>query len=541
MARTRERNRIPRAEQLSRQIESLNRGFRRISSPSNPADLAGQAIPLLRRLFSNVKFDILHMRQDAAAWQLLSDGKAHGLDQMKELVRRKKPSPFSLQTTSIGVCWTSHMADNSVVGVALRAPSKKMKLAEVDAILLRLFAHFFETAYQALLHRRNEKTLVFSLNHRLLQLNSLIDTGIEISKLDQSASPHHMALERAASLTNASRGVLQVMTGDKIKEEIYFPEKTEKPTSSTERLRISTGFTFANDTYFFELFEKESRSGLVPFEDTDQVLLDALARQVHASLENRYLLEKALENQKFEQDMAVAASIQKRIIPATLPAIKGYDIAGINIPSKSVGGDYYDCVRLADGSYALIIADVTGKGIPAALLVSSLHAYLSAYLEGNLLLSDLAERLNKVIFRASTDDKFITALIAVLSPETGELNLVNAGHNPAYILKTDGTVKEIAAGGLPLGMLDMDLPFQSESVTIEKGERLLLYTDGITEACDEAEEMYDNHRPLNQFFAAHKPDQAELFIADLITDIRKFTGSAPQSDDITALYLHRCS
>lgn len=213
--------------------------------------------------------------------------------------------------------------------------------------------------------------------------------------------------------------------------------------------RISSSFTFGENTYTFELYDKESRAGILPFEETDQLLLDALARQVHASLENRYLHQQALEKQKIEQEIAVAALIQQRILPASLPEIDGYDVAGINIPSKSVGGDYYDCIPLADGRFALVIADVAGKGVPAALLVSSLHAYFSAYLQSGMSLVEIMVRLNRVICQASTDDKFITAFIALLTPGTGEVEAINGGHNPVYWLRVDKTVDELNRGRPP--------------------------------------------------------------------------------------------
>jgi sigma-B regulation protein RsbU (phosphoserine phosphatase) len=265
--------------------------------------------------------------------------------------------------------------------------------------------------------------------------------------------------------------------------------------------------------------------------------LDALARQVHASLENRYLLQQMLEKQKIEQDIAVAASIQQRILPESLPAIEGYDIHGVNIPSKSVGGDYYDCIPLPDGRFALVIADVAGKGVPAALLVSSFHAYLTAYLEASIPLVELARRLNRVISRASTEDKFITAYLALLTPGTGTIESVNAGHNPVYLRRADGSLLELTQGGIPLGMLDMDFPYQSETLTLEKGERLLLYTDGIPEATNGQQRLYEEDFPLKEYVCGRVPPRAETFIQELIADVKKFTGAAPQNDDITALYL----
>jgi serine phosphatase RsbU (regulator of sigma subunit) len=526
-------------QQLTLHIESLQDGFRKLPKGAGLLDLARHFSGTVKNVFPGAEIDIALRPPDAERWEaLVGRGGSEIVDRL-ELPAGQSSSWSSLGEKSKSIFVVQKLVDKSNVGVVLRRRSSASKYSPADVLTLRLFVHLFDNAYQDLLYRRNEKDLIFSLNHRVLQLNSLIDTGIEVSKLDQSASPRELALERAASLTNASSGRLKVTSKEGPNEEIRFPAGARLRKLPAKDKRISTRFTFGGRKYTFELFEKESRKGVVPFEETDQLLLDALARQVHASLENRYLHEQALEKQKFEQDMAVAASIQQRILPTSLPSITGYDIAGINIPSKSVGGDYYDCIPLSSGRYALVIADVTGKGVPAALLVSSLHAYLSVYLESGIPLSELAQKLNKVIYRATTDDKFITAFIAVLSPDRGELEMLNAGHNPAYLWRTTNTVQEFSAAGLPLGMVDMDFSYQSERVTIEKGERFLLYTDGITEASDEKEEFYDVHSPLRDFVLHHKPDRAEAFIAELISDIKKFTGSAPQSDDITALYLHR--
>jgi serine phosphatase RsbU (regulator of sigma subunit) len=527
--------------QLTRHIESLQDGFRKLPKGAGLQDLARQFSGTVKNVFPGSEIDFAVRPADSEGWEALIGRSDAEIADRLELPEGQSSSRGALRKKSRSISFVQRLADKSHIGIVLERKSRGSAYSPADLLTLQLFVHLFDNAYQDLLYRRNEKDLIFSLNHRVLQLNSLIDTGIEVSKLDQSASPHELALERAASLTNASSGRLEVTSKEGLSEEIRFPAGAPMRKLPGKERRIATRFTFGGRKYTFELFEKESRKGIVPFEETDQLLLDALARQVHASLENRYLHEQALEKQKFEQDMAVAASIQQRILPAALPAIKGYDIAGINIPSKSVGGDYYDCIPLSDGRYALIIADVAGKGIPAALLVSSLHAYLSVYLENRIPLSELAGKLNKVIWRASTDDKFITAFIAVLSPDTGELELLNAGHNPAYLLRNSSSVQEFSAAGLPLGMVDMDFPYQSERVTIERGERLLLYTDGITEASDEHEEFYDDHSPLRDFVLHHRPGRADAFIADLIRDIKEFTGSAPQSDDITALYLHRTS
>jgi sigma-B regulation protein RsbU (phosphoserine phosphatase) len=186
-----------------------------------------------------------------------------------------------------------------------------------------------------------------------------------------------------------------------------------------------------------------------------------------------------------------------------------------------------------------VVADVAGKGMPAALLVSSLHAYLSAYLETQMSLAELSTRLNRAIYNASPDDRFITAIIVMLDPATGEIESANLGHNTGYVLRKDNTVQELKEGGLALGMLDVDFPYTSDKLTLEPGERLWLYSDGVPEATNNQQELFDQGTPLPEYTQSHTPDQAQGFIDDLIREIKEFTGNAPQSDDITALYLLR--
>jgi phosphoserine phosphatase RsbU/P len=408
-----------------------------------------------------------------------------------------------------------------------------------DLLTLRMSLMSVDAALAGLQHRKHEKELVFELNRRLLQLNSLIDTGIEVATLDPSVSPCLLALERAVALTNASRGTVTVRRDGTVTEQHSFPPGSGDAPSVQSGMRLNADFTFQKEEYSFEIADKESRSGVQPFDGTDRLLLDALTRQVQASLENRFLLRQSLEKQRMEQDIAVAASIQQRIIPSELPRIDGYDMAGTNIPSKSVGGDYYDCIPLPDGRYVFVIADVSGKGIPAALLVSSLNAYLTAYLESTLSLVEIVARLDTSIHHASTDDKFITAFFGLLDPISGAMECVNAGHTTVYWRKADGAVVELSKGGIPLGMLDLSLPYESERFTFSSGDRLLLYTDGIPEAQNAGQELYENRMPLKEFFSGVLPETSRPFIDALLADLKDFVSDAPQADDITALYLMR--
>jgi serine phosphatase RsbU (regulator of sigma subunit) len=501
-------------------------------------ELAGRFEAAIRTLAGDVRVFVLHRSAGSSEWMSLIDADPADYGSL-----RNGPDGEAFVVQQVGNEQTMQvvhrLSDDSEVYLIIRRQGTGIDSPESAVATLRLAVTIFDAAHQALLHRQHEKTLAFSLNQRLLQLNSLIETGIEIAALDGAVSPIHLALERAVAMTNASQGVVSLYRDKDVIERIAFPGEYRDEARTPGERCISAEFTFHSVRYHFVLTDKESRTGVTAFEGTDRLLLDALSRQVHASLENRYLLRQSLEKQKMEQDIAVAASIQQRILPSVLPVIDGYDAAGINIPSKSVGGDYYDCLQLQDGRYALVVADVAGKGIPAALLVSSFQAFLTAYLESDMPLVTMAARLNSVIHRASTDDKFITAFIGLLEPRTGILDYVNAGHNVVYCRRTDGSIVELSEGGIPFGMLDLNFPYASGRVTMEHGDRLLLYTDGIPEAHNPVQALYETHSPLQGFFARVIPEKAEEFIRDLIADVKRFTADAPQADDITALYLIR--
>jgi serine phosphatase RsbU (regulator of sigma subunit) len=524
-------------EAVCEAIESLRTAFRQIPKGAGIADLGRTLLAGIGRAYPGAHVVLFRRATPEAPWERVA-GSDIPHEQLP-LPGAGAGPPGGLDASGRALFCVHTLGDRSQAGLAVHRADEGPAFDGSDLASLRLFLLPFETAYQERLHARNQKDMVFSLNHRVLQLTSLIDTGIEVAKLDNAGTVHRLALQRAASLTNASKGFVTIQSGDRVRETVTFPEGSALAASSEPGARITAGFTFDGETFTFGLFDKESRSGVIPFEDTDQMLLEALTRQVQASLENRSLLQQALDKEKMERDLALAASIQQLIIPKSLPAVEGYDIAGVNIPTKSVGGDYYDCIPLQDGRYALVVADVAGKGIPAALLVSSLHAYLQAYLASSLSLEELSRRLNKAICQSSPDDKFITAFIAMLSPATGEVESVNLGHNTVYHLKSDGNVAELSEGGLALGMLDIDFPYQTQKVTIGRGERLLLYSDGIPEAIGANDQLFESVLPLAAYLAKHRPDRAEEFIADLLGEIRAFTAGTPQSDDITALYLLR--
>ncbi len=244
------------------------------------------------------------------------------------------------------------------------------------------------------------------------------------------------------------------------------------------------------------------------------------------------------ENERKQKEMQVASVIQQRVLPQELPRIRGYDIAGINLPADEIGGDYFDCIPLRNGRVAFVVADVTGKGVPASLLVNSLHAALRVHLDNDEDIPDLVRRLNAFLYRSTPASAFITFLIAVLDPDTGRIEVINAGHNPALIHRNGSVTDTERSRHLPLGCTIGAQGYTSERYSIGEGEGMLLYTDGITEAMN-TERVPFGQEALENLVMSHRGKPAALLLGNVVSELRYYAGGAEQSDDITALYIRR--
>ena len=276
------------------------------------------------------------------------------------------------------------------------------------------------------------------------------------------------------------------------------------------------------------------------FTKEDENFLEAFS--VHASLaiENARLHQDIVEKERIEKELEIAGAIQRRLLPKKLPSLAGYEIDAVARPSKNVGGDYYDLIMLSEGKYAFVIADVSGKGVPAALLVSTLHASLHAYIDGTPSLAQLVKRLNLVVHENTEAERFITLFMAVLDPSQGSMTFVNAGHNFPFILRTQqSSIQPLFSTGLPLGMFD-GVEFQQETVQLGPSDYLVLYTDGVTEAMNKSFEEYGEKR-LRQIMIGSSDQTASGFMGSIVSDVEKFVAGEPQSDDLTMMVLKRVS
>jgi len=523
---------------LSLQVASFQEGFKILAKASSIRELGRNFNHILRGSILVVDLNLFYKNNKDSNWEEIYVYNKKSKDYLKDLAISENFSLIAAKRKSYKIRILLPLNDGSYFGLFFGKKLDGKSYSELDRIIIQIFLQLLDNAYQAFISRQKEKQLIFSLNNRVVQLNSLIDTGIEISKLNNKKMLMELALERSVSLTNASAGLLRVFNNNRALFQIEFPGGSNPKEILSSEFQIEREVEYRGSRYLVTLANKESRSGYVPFDETDEILLEAFARQVLNAMENEFLHKEAIEKKSIEKELSLAGEIQKKLLPNKMPDIKGYDLAGTNIPSKEVGGDYFQVLKLTDGRYALIIADVAGKGVPASLLVSTLDACLGAYLEMQISLSEMAKKINSLIYKASPPDKFITFFIAVLTPESGDIDIVNAGHNPVLLLRKNNKLEKIGAGGVAFGMFDMGLPFEGERLNIQHGDRLFLYTDGIPEAMNRNDEEYSDER-MEKFFKSKRPKKSETFIKNIVSDIKKFTGNSPQSDDITALYLIR--
>ena len=524
-------------EKLALQVDSFQEGFEILSESKSINEMAKQFAVLLRGNFLVTDVNLFYKKISDSTWEMMYGKKEKNTECLITNNSSRMQIEYDLNE-DVKACANLPLIDNSVFGITVGAKLDKSDFTEFDKITLQIFLQLLDNAYQSFLNRQKEKELIFELNQRVLQLNNLIDTGIDLSKFENRKLLFELALQRAAVLTDTSHALILISRDEETIEEILFPLGMESSIITESENKISASFTYQGKDYVFTLANKESRAGVAEYTDLDKLLLEAIARQVNAAIENEFLHEQSLIKERIEQEINVAASIQQKVVPRELPKIPGYDVAGVNITSKEVGGDYYDCIDLGDDRFALVIADVAGKGIAASLLVNTLNASLYAYLDNKTPLPEMADKLNKIIYNASPPDKFITYFISVLDAKTGELDIVNAGHNPILLMREDGTMQKIEAGGVGLGMFDFGIPYEGEKQTIKTNERLFLYIDGIPEAMNESEEEYSDER-MEEFFLQNKTKTAQEFVDKIVKNVKSFVGNAEQSDDITLLYLIR--
>lgn len=240
---------------------------------------------------------------------------------------------------------------------------------------------------------------------------------------------------------------------------------------------------------------------------------------------------------RIEGDLARAAEIQKRLLPAADPRFEGFDIAGANVPCYEVGGDYYDFLPIDKDRLGVVIADVSGKGIGAALLMASFRAALLAEIRPGLDLAAAAGRLNDFVHRSTDPASFVTFFLGVLDRRSGELEYVNAGHNPPFVARASGDIVSLATTGFALGMFS-GAAFEPASVGLKAGDTAVLFTDGVTEARNGEGREYSEER-LRGLVSGNLRLAAAGLRTKVLDEVRSFAAEGQPCDDITLVVVKR--
>jgi sigma-B regulation protein RsbU (phosphoserine phosphatase) len=273
-----------------------------------------------------------------------------------------------------------------------------------------------------------------------------------------------------------------------------------------------------------------------PFNRDDQILFTIFASQAALSIENARLLYSAIEKERIDKELQLAAEIQRLLIPQTIPILPFMEIAAEYIPCKEVGGDFYDIIELDKNRYIFVVADVSGKGIPGAMVVSNMQATLRAFLEYGSDLLPIVSRLNESIIRQTTPDRYITFFIGLYDHTKSTLTYINAGHNPPILINKEGSIRELRTGGVFIGYVPWN--YDIDTVKFSSNDTLVMYTDGLIEAMNEREEEFEFSNLVQTVKENINLDSNGLK-EEIIQRVKQHIGSIPLSDDFTLLISRR--
>lgn len=408
---------------------------------------------------------------------------------------------------------------------------------------LMILGHFLQRRMDNMREGKHDKIVVFSLNERMI-INSLV-TGLGICLLIGAA----VYLADKLSIESSSVGLWgQIYLFQTLALNFYFAlsmgfmwfteKKISRPVENLARVAHS---------YYGEHSGEEDRQKLLEAcqeYSGDNTEVGDLARSYISMVEDiggyvTNLQKVTAEKERINAELSLASSIQAHMLPCIFPAFPDrdeFDVYASMTPAKEVGGDFYDFFMVDDSHMAVVMADVSGKGVPAALFMVIAKTLLKNYTQSGIKPEEVFTTVNRLLCDGNDAGLFVTAWLGVLELTTGKLTFVNAGHNPPMIKQNGGEFTYLKSrAGFVLAGMDT-IKYRQNEITIAPGDRLLLYTDGVTEATNSQNQLYGEER-LSAFMNAHSDEKAEDILQDLKSDIYAFQGEAPQFDDITMLML----
>ncbi len=281
------------------------------------------------------------------------------------------------------------------------------------------------------------------------------------------------------------------------------------------------------------VFNLESNQ-LNAFDEEDLTQLKVFANQAAISIERARLHRLAVKQRKISEELSIARQIQLSFLPKKSPSVPGFDIAGTNIPSEQVGGDYYDFIPIVDNQTGIIIGDVSGKGVPASLIMASFRASLLAEIRNNYAIRTIFRKVNRLLYESMERDNFVTAVYGVLDSSNRIFTFSNAGHNPPLLLKHEGNIEYLQQGGLALGILP-DSTYHEKAVHLKTKDLLVFYTDGVTEALNSERQEFGLPRLIEVMRKGQELSASDL-MKSILDEVHEFT-SGSLNDDLTLVVI----
>lgn len=285
------------------------------------------------------------------------------------------------------------------------------------------------------------------------------------------------------------------------------------------------------------LVEVDSSSLAPQFTAEDLELLTILANVAAIRIEQERAAQVELEKNVMTRELEQAAQIQRRLLPERAPKLPGIDLAGHNAACRTVGGDYYDFFTYPDGRIGIVLGDVTGKGMPAALLMTSLHAAVQIIASQGGGVADMMSRLDRIMAKNCPSNRFVSLFFCVIDPASGDTAYCNAGHNPPLLVRREGAIERLTGGGTILGIFPEE-GYEEHRTRLERGDLLAIFSDGVTESRDTAGEEFGEGR-LAALLAGLRGMESDEALRVTLHEVSKFTGGAHPEDDITLVVVGR--
>ncbi len=358
-----------------------------------------------------------------------------------------------------------------------------------------------------------------------------------------------LTLEKGELMLRASKGdgfVISTAVRDRVLREKCSLMVTDAQSDSALREQKSIVMHRVRSVLAVPLQTREQVIGLLyvdngavirPFSKEDLELLTVMANVAAIRIEHARLAQLEQAEKLMELELAQASEIQQSLLPAAAPHRDGYDLAGYNLPCRSVGGDYYDFLNYKDGRLGLAVGDVSGKGLPAALLMSSLQARVHMLLETGPDPAQAVTILNRSLAERCPLGKFITFFYALLDCETGRVSYSNAGHNYPILIRADGQVEQLRRGDLILG-INPAVEYGVDETFLRPGDLLALYSDGVTEA-KQSSDVEFGEQGLIEFLSARRTQSCEELVKMLVQHVREWSGEPSFQDDFTVVLARR--